>query len=61
MEQRSKLLEHVVDRILNRILEEHPKVERAKVKVAKINPPIGGNVEEVAGKTRTSKICFKFD
>ena len=50
MKQRAKLLEHVADRILKRILEEHPAVEKAKVKVAKRNPPIGGNVEEVAVK-----------
>ena len=61
MEQRSKLLEHVVDRILKKILEEHPKVEKAKVKVAKINPPIGGNVEEVAVKRELVRSTFKFD
>ena len=52
-------LEHVADRILKRILEEHPGVEKAKVKVAKRNPPIGGNVEEVAIKRELSKICIK--
>ncbi|SEC33805.1 dihydroneopterin aldolase [Tenacibaculum sp. MAR_2009_124] len=44
---RSKLLEHVAKRILDRIFEELSLVEQAEVKVAKINPPIGGNVEEV--------------
>ena len=50
MMQRAKLLENVVDRILNRILKEHTTVQKAKVKVAKKNPPIGGNVDEVAVK-----------
>ena len=50
MEQRAKLLEHVADRIIKRILVEFPEVTKAKVKVAKKNPPIGGNVEEVAVK-----------
>lgn len=44
---RSKLLEHVAQRILNRIFKEISLVEEAEVSVAKINPPIGGNVQEV--------------
>lgn len=44
---RSKLLEEVARRILERILHELDMVKRATVSVAKINPPIGGNVEEV--------------
>ncbi len=45
---RSKLLEHVAQRILDRIFKEIQLVAAAKVSVAKINPPIGGNVAEVA-------------
>ena len=45
---RSKLLEHVAQRILDRIFNELSMVKKAKVSVAKINPPIGGNVEDVA-------------
>jgi len=44
---RSKLLEEVARRILDRIFGELHMVKRATVSVAKINPPIGGNVEEV--------------
>ena len=44
---RSKLLEEVAQRILTRIFNEIEFVKKAKVSVAKINPPIGGNVEEV--------------
>ena len=44
---RSKLLEEVAQRILDRFFVEIPMLETAKVAVAKINPPIGGNVEEV--------------
>ena len=61
MEQRAKLLEHVADRILNRIIEEHPSVQKAKVKVSKRNPPIGGNVEEVAVKRELLRSALKFD
>lgn len=45
---RSALLEHVAKRILDKILEEIPLVEKAKVQIAKINPPIGGNVSDVS-------------
>ena len=44
---RSKLLEEVAKRILDRIFKEISMVKKGRVSVAKINPPIGGNVEEV--------------
>ena len=48
MQKRSKLLEHVAARINDDILAEHSDVKRVKVKVSKLNPPINGDVEEVA-------------
>lgn len=45
---RSKLLEKVAHRVLVRIQNEIPKVQTAKIKLSKINPPIGGNVEKVS-------------
>ena len=44
---RSKLLEEVAQRILNRFFKELKKIKNAKISVSKINPPIGGNVAEV--------------
>ena len=44
---RSKLLEHVAKRILDRIFREITIVDEATVAVSKINPPIGGNVQMV--------------
>lgn len=44
---RSKLLEQVAQRILDRIFKEESLVQLATVKVAKINPPIGGDVASV--------------
>jgi dihydroneopterin aldolase len=44
----SKLLEHVAQRILDRIFEASAQVNLANIKVAKINPPIGGHVASVA-------------
>jgi dihydroneopterin aldolase len=45
---RSKLLEHVAERILKRVMNEILLVQKAKVEVSKINPPIGGNVAMVS-------------
>ena len=45
---RTKLLETVADKILDRILLEISLVDCVKVKVSKLNPPIGGNVEMVS-------------
>ena len=44
---RSKLLEHVAHRIVQRIFREIASVSRIVVGVSKINPPIGGDVEAV--------------
>lgn len=44
---RSKLLEHVAHRIVQRIFKEIASVSRIVVGVSKINPPIGGDVESV--------------
>ncbi|EDP96823.1 dihydroneopterin aldolase [Kordia algicida OT-1] len=44
---RSKLLEHVAKRILNRIFDEIAIANEATVEVSKLNPPIGGNVQMV--------------
>ena len=48
MAVRTKLLETVATLILDRILLEIPLVNKAKIKVSKLNPPIGGNVEMVS-------------
>lgn len=48
MAVRTKLLETVADSILDRILLEIPMINKAKIKVSKLNPPIGGNVEMVS-------------
>ncbi|MDA7797416.1 dihydroneopterin aldolase [Flavobacteriaceae bacterium] len=61
MSVRAKLLEKVADRILKRILREHKEVTVVKVKVAKRNPPIGGNVEEVAVKRELHRSSIDFD
>lgn len=52
MSVRSELLEHVGQRIIDRILKQFPEVLSVEVSVAKQNPPIGGDVGEVC-------VCLK--
>ena len=44
----SKLLEHVAERIVKRVFDSSAIVDEVKVKVSKINPPIGGHIASVA-------------
>lgn len=52
---RAKLLEHVADRIIQRIFNELLMVVKATISVSKINPPIGGNVEKVTVTIRKKR------
>ncbi len=51
----SKLLEHVVARILEKITKTHPLISLVEVSVAKKNPPINGDVLEVVVKDKRIK------
>ena len=61
MSVRSELLEHVAKRILDRIISELPMVKKAKIEVAKINPPIGGNVQQVSVIMSVKQKVKKFE
>lgn len=60
MSKSEKLLETVVFRLAKKILKQHREVSTAIVKVAKLNPPIGGNVEEVAVEIELSRSSLDF-
>ncbi|MFN8276708.1 MAG: dihydroneopterin aldolase [Chitinophagales bacterium] len=47
MEERSKLLEHVAQRILSNIKSRYPQLESVKVRVSKHQPPLKGSVDRV--------------
>ena len=47
---RSQLLEHVAGRILQVIKADFQEITSVEVEVAKINPPIGGDVGQVSVK-----------
>lgn len=48
MAVRSKLIEHVAQRILNGLRQQWPQAHSFQVKLTKISPPIGGDVASVA-------------
>ncbi len=43
----SKLLEHIGQRILDRIFDAFPKIQSLDIQLSKLNPPLGGKVEQV--------------
>ena len=44
----SRLLEHVSGRIIQKIRQTYPSVSTIKIRLAKINPPIEGQIQEAA-------------
>jgi dihydroneopterin aldolase len=47
MEIPSHLLEHVGERVCTALLSVFPAIERVDVRVSKLNPPLGGQLESV--------------
>jgi len=47
MHIRSNLLEHLCNRIMNKLFECFPQLICAEVCVSKLNPPIGGKMQSV--------------
>lgn len=45
---KSDLLEHVATRIVDRLYASFPSIQHASVKVSKMNPPMGGQIEKVS-------------
>ena len=48
MSIKSRLLENVANRILDVLYAEFSSLENVKIKVSKINPPMGGEIEKVS-------------
>jgi len=44
----SDLLAHVAQRIISRMKHEFPEAVKVKVKISKMNPPMGGQIEKVS-------------
>lgn len=48
MERPSRLLETVAEKIVARVLQELPAVDKVELKIAKVNPPIGGKCKKAS-------------
>jgi 7,8-dihydroneopterin aldolase/epimerase/oxygenase len=48
MALKSHLLENVARRILDSLAVEFPRVTSSRIKISKMNPPVGGKVEKVS-------------
>lgn len=48
MVEKSYLLEHLAARILDALFAHFDQLERARVKVSKLNPPMGGKIRAVS-------------
>ena len=48
MQQKSRLLENVAKRILDALYLSFPAIEKATVKISKLNPPMGGQIDKVS-------------
>ena len=44
----SKLLEHVSKRIIDALFNQFPAIENIQLKVAKLNVPLGGHIDQVS-------------
>ena len=47
MEKSSYLIENVARRILDTVMKEFPNISKAKIKFRKMNPPLGGQINNV--------------
>jgi len=52
MSVKSKLLENVARRIIDRLKREFPQVTAVRIKISKMNPPVGGKVDRVCVELR---------
>ena len=61
IKMRANLLENVADRVVNKIISKFPSVRKAVVKIAKLNPPINGNIDEVVIRREKKREKTKID
>ena len=48
MEKKSNLLEHIAKRILDTLFESLEGIEKVRIKISKMNPPVGGKMDSVS-------------
>jgi 7,8-dihydroneopterin aldolase/epimerase/oxygenase len=47
METKSHLLEHIARRILDKVMSAYPVISGIKLRISKMNPPLGGKMQSV--------------
>jgi dihydroneopterin aldolase len=47
MEIPSRLLEHIGQRIVEKLMNKFPRIQHLNLRLSKLNPPLGGKVERV--------------
>ncbi len=55
MKVKSHLLEHIARRIIDAVMGAFPLITHLKVKVSKMNPPMGGKMEAVSVELKSEK------
>ncbi|MEA2042180.1 MAG: dihydroneopterin aldolase [Bacteroidota bacterium] len=48
MKKKSNLLENIANRIIDALYQEFDEVNQIKIKVSKMNPPMGGKIKKVS-------------
>ena len=48
MEKKSNLLEHIAKRIIDALFENLEGIKKVRVKISKMNPPVGGKIDSVS-------------
>ncbi len=55
MEIRSNLIEHLARRIVDAVMEQFDQIKSLKLKLTKLNPPLGAKVESVSIKLESKR------
>ncbi len=55
MEIRSNLIEHLARRIIDAVMEQFDQIKSIKLKLTKLNPPLGAKVESVSIKLESKR------
>lgn len=55
----SHLLEHAAQNILDALFSEFPTIIKAQVKISKLNPPMGGQIDKVSVTLSAKSIDYK--
>lgn len=60
MEIRSNLIEHLARRIVDAVMEQFEQIKSIKLKLTKLNPPLGAKVESVSIKLKSKRKKHEF-